>query len=80
MVEEFPYLGSVIGIAGRIDADVERRIAQPSRVFGALRKAVFSNKDLSLRTKGRSLKLVCCQYEFYCIVLKTGHGFLSKST
>ena len=50
-VEEFPYLGSLIAESGRIDADVERRVSQASRAFGALRKAVFLDKDLTLATK-----------------------------
>ena len=36
VVEEFPYLGSKIGKSGRVDMDVDRRIAQVSKVFGAL--------------------------------------------
>ena len=39
-VDEFPYLGSMIASSGRINADVESRIAKASRAFGALRKAV----------------------------------------
>ena len=39
-VDEFPYLGSMIASSGRIDADVDNRIAKASRAFGALRKAV----------------------------------------
>ena len=47
-VDEFPYLGSKIASSGRIDADVESRIAKAFRAFGALRKAVFLDKDLTL--------------------------------
>ena len=46
MVNEFPYLGSLIDNSGRATVDVERRVAQASRAFGALRKAVFlESKD-----------------------------------
>ena len=41
-VDEFPYLGSLIAASGRMDGDVERRIAQASRAFRAL---------LTLKTK-----------------------------
>ena len=51
MVDEFPYLGSIIDSSGRANVDVERRVAQASRAFGALRKAVFLDKNLSRRTK-----------------------------
>ena len=50
-VDEFPYLGSLIEDSGRMDADVNRRVAQASRAFGALRKSVFLDKNLSLTTK-----------------------------
>ena len=50
-VEEFPYLGSTIASSGAMDPDVDRRVAQASRAFGALRKAVFLDKDLTLTTK-----------------------------
>ena len=38
--------------------DVDRRVAQASKAFGALRKAVFLNKNLSLETK-RKLYNAC---------------------
>ena len=47
VVEEFPYLGSKIGKSGRVDMDVDRRIAQASKAFGALRKSVFMDKNLT---------------------------------
>ena len=36
---------------GGITKDVEDRIARASKAFGALRRPVFGDKDLSLRTK-----------------------------
>lgn len=48
---EFPYLGSVVDASGRMDSDIDRRIAQASKAFGALRKSVFSDKDLLVQTK-----------------------------
>ena len=50
-VSEFQYLGSVIAENGRIDAEVDRRIANASKAFGALRRAVFDDKVLSTTTK-----------------------------
>ena len=50
-VEEFPYLGSLIASSGTIDTEVESRIAKASRAFGALRKPVFLDKDLTLLAK-----------------------------
>ena len=40
-VENFPYLGSLIERSGRMDAEVDRRVAQASKAIGALRKSVF---------------------------------------
>ena len=57
-VDDFPYLGSVIAGSGRLDVDVDRRVAQASKAFGALRKAVFLDKNLSLGTK-RKLYNAC---------------------
>ena len=51
VVEEFPYLGSIIDSSGKMEVDVDRRIAQASKAFGALRKSVFLDKNLSLCTK-----------------------------
>ena len=50
-VSEFSYLGSVISSSGRMQPDIDKRIAQASRAFGALRQPVFSNRDLRVETK-----------------------------
>ena len=55
-VTKFPYLRSVIASSGRIQPDIDRRIAQASRAFGTLRKPVFSNRDLRVETKRRVYK------------------------
>ena len=50
-VKEFAYLGSIVDSYGDILKDVENRIAHASRAFGALRRSVFMDSGLSLRTK-----------------------------
>ena len=50
-VQEFSYLGSTISANGRSDTDVKRRIASASKAFGALRRPVFEDKNLSIGTK-----------------------------
>ena len=50
-VSEFQYLGSVITESGRIDEEIDRRIANASKAFGALRQAVFRDHNLSITTK-----------------------------
>ena len=50
-VDEFTYLGSIISSNGQIDAEVDRRIANASKAFAALRPAVFNDRNLSVNTK-----------------------------
>ena len=52
-VAEFSYLGSLIAANGRIDVEVDKRIACASKVFGALRLSVFKNTKLFVTTKRR---------------------------
>ena len=51
VVDKFSYLGSLIEDSGRMNVDVNRRVAQASKSFGALRMSVFLDKNLSLITK-----------------------------
>ena len=57
-VSQFPYLGSTTQSSGRAEVDVGRRLAQASKAFRASRKAVFGNKDLTLKTK-RAIYQAC---------------------
>lgn len=50
-VDEFVYLGSLIVVNGRLDAEVDRRVANASKAFGALHRAVFDDSNLSLAAK-----------------------------
>ncbi len=51
-VRSFPtYVGSILSSSGRFEVDVEKRVAQASKAFGALREAVFLDRNLSLATK-----------------------------
>ncbi len=50
-VKEFPLLDAVIADSGRMDTDVESRLAKVSRASGALRKAVLLDRNLSLQMK-----------------------------
>ena len=47
-VKEFTYLGSIIPSNGLTDAEVDRRIANASKAFGALRPAVFNDRNLTM--------------------------------
>ena len=50
-VSDFQYLGSVITESGRIDEEIDRRIPNVSKAFGALRQVVFRDHNLSTTTK-----------------------------
>ena len=50
-VKEFQYLGSIIATDGRIDAEMDKRLANASKAFGALRKAVLTNTNLCFTSK-----------------------------
>ena len=45
------YLGSLIMDDEKIDEEIDKRIADASRAFGALRQAVFEDDNLSVTTK-----------------------------
>ncbi len=50
-VNEFQYLGSGIAESGGIDAEVDRRIENASKAFGAMKEAVFRDCALTINTK-----------------------------
>ena len=52
-VESFKYLGSMTETKGGgvVEADVNRRLAIASSVFGSMRHSVWNDKDLSIKTK-----------------------------
>ena len=50
-VSELPYLGCSIAANGRIGDEIDGRIANASKTFGALRQAVFTDANLSITTK-----------------------------
>ena len=48
-VDSFTYLGSVVSSSGRIDAEVDRRIANASKAFGIF--IIFIDRNLTTNTK-----------------------------
>ena len=57
-VSQFPYLGFLIAESGWSHEEGDRRIASGSRAFWALRRAVFKDSNLSVKTK-RSVYNAC---------------------
>jgi len=51
VIDYIEGLNSIIVDDGRIDAEIDKRIASASRAFGALRQAVFKDDNLSVDTK-----------------------------
>ena len=56
-----------------MDAEVDRRIASASKAFGALRPAVFNDRNLNVNTKRQVYRHVCCQC--YCMARSPGHFY-----
>ena len=44
-VEVFQYLGSQVDSSGKMTVDIDKRIAQVSKAYGALKKPVFHDHD-----------------------------------
>ena len=57
-VNDFKYLGSMLEANGGIVKEVGERIAKAARTFGALKGPVFSNSNLSCKTKRMVYKAV----------------------
>ena len=79
-MKEFQCLGSIIPADDRIDVEVDKPLANASKAFGAplanaskafgaLGKAVFTNINLSLTTKGQVYK-VCALSAAVWILLR----------
>ena len=61
MVDTFSYLGSVITSSGQMTVEVDKKVVQASRAFGALRKSVFIDKHLKISTKKKfTMRVLCC--------------------
>ena len=52
----------MITASGRISEEVDRRITNASKAFGALNKAVFKDNNLTLDTKDWYIRCMCYQY------------------
>jgi len=52
-------LGSLIAATGKVDSDISRMLAQASKAFGALRKAVFMGKNLHVCLFNKKENLHC---------------------
>ena len=51
--KSFKYLGSLLVPSLKSTTEVDKRLAAASGAFGALRKCVFGNKDISYRVQGK---------------------------
>ena len=53
IVEKFNYLGSILSRNCSDESDVAKRITKASNAFGALRKQIFTCKNITLESKKR---------------------------
>ncbi|BHF64087.1 hypothetical protein SprV_0200710100 [Sparganum proliferum] len=51
VVENFPYLGSILSHSTKIDDKIARRISKASQAFGRLQSTVWNHHGLQLSTK-----------------------------
>ena len=72
-VDEFVYLGSLIVVNGRLDAEVDRRVANTSKAFGALHRAVFGDTLAVKRKLYNSCVLSILLYGSECWTLLRRH-------
>ena len=70
-VSESVYLGSQMTSGEKLDTEVEKRIAAASRAFGALCRAVFQDRTLSVLTK--RLVYQACVFSYCCMEGSVGH-------
>jgi hypothetical protein len=57
-VPEFTYLGSTVSNDGRIDVEIQKRMAKASAAFGRLRQRLWNNHHVSTRVKGKIYRAV----------------------
>ena len=57
-VPEFTYLGSTISSDGRIEAEIQRRMAKASASFGRLCQRLWNNHHVSTRVKGKIYRAI----------------------
>ena len=61
---QFQYLGAIISNNGQIDVEIDRRIANTSKAFGALCQAVFKDHNLLPTQRSRFIRHVC-----FCLII-----------
>jgi len=65
LTEHFTYLGSIITSTCDLTAEIQHRVNLASASFGRLSKRVFTNRDLSTRTKMAVYKAICVSTLLY---------------
>ena len=63
--DRFKYLGSTLAKDCNLDYEIEARISSASAAFGRLRKRVFNNKNLKVKTKAAVYHAVCISTLLY---------------
>ena len=67
-VDHFPYLGSVIADESNIDVEIDKRIANASKAFGALRQSIFVIIICPSKPSGRLV-----YYQLFYMAMNVGH-------
>lgn len=76
VTESFTYLGSTVTSTNSADLEVERRIQSATKAYCALYKRLWSQHDISLKTKAKVYSvavLPCLLYAIECTTLYKRH-------
>jgi len=65
LTEQFTYLGSIMTSTCDLAAEIQHRVNLASASFGRLSKRVFTNRDLSARTKMAVYNAICISTLLY---------------
>ena len=71
LTEQFTYLGSIITSTCDLTAEIQHRVNPASTSFGRLSKRVFTNRDLSTRTKMAVCNAICVSALLYACAQPT---------
>ena len=65
VVEDFPYLGSILSASCSIEAEINARINKASVAYGRLNQRVFNNRNLKVTTRAAVYRAVCVSTLLY---------------
>ena len=65
VVEDFPYLGSILSSSCSLEAEINARLSKASAAYGRLNQRVFNNRNLKVQTRAAVYRAVCVSTLLY---------------